>query len=78
MANLPILQAVVNITVPDINGNSIIKTFLNVTNLNFNYSTGMVKVVDATGSFDFTLKTITALTYTVVTGLAGSHTVTMS
>jgi len=78
MANTPLLRAVVRITVPDINGNSILKTFNEVRNLNFDYNVGTVNVVDVTGSFYFTLKTITSLTYTIVTGLAGQHTVVAS
>jgi hypothetical protein len=78
MANTPIIRAVVRITVPDINGNSILKTFEQVRSLHFDYSTGNVNIVDETGSFYFTLKTITTLTYTIVTGLAGQHTVVMS
>lgn len=78
MANTPLLNAKVNITVKDINGNNVAKQFNNVTNLNFDYNDGSVNIVDATGSFNFTLKTETTLTYTIATGVSGSHVVVMS
>jgi len=78
MPNQPLIVATVRITVADINGNSVAKQFNAVTALNFDYSVGKVNVVDATGSFYFTIKTITTLTYTIIAGLGGSHTVVMS
>ncbi len=78
MANVPLLTATVKITVKDINNNSVAKQFNAVNYLNFDYVDGSVNIVDATGSFYFTLKSITSLTYTVTTGLAGSHVVVMS
>jgi hypothetical protein len=66
MANSPRLTATVKITVKDINGNNIAKQFNNVLYLNFDYNDGTVNVVDSTGSFYFTLLTITSLTYTVL------------
>ena len=62
----PAIAASVNITAVDINGNSIAKQFNAVSALNFDYFKGMVNVVDVTGSFYFSLMTITTLTYTVV------------
>jgi spore coat protein U-like protein len=78
MANVPLLNATVKITVKDINGNSVAKQFNQVTNLNFDYNDGTVNIVDATGSFNFTLKTETTLTYTIAVGVGGSHVVVMS
>ena len=66
MANTPLITATVKITVKDINGNNVAKQFNNVTGLNFDYNDGTVNIVDATGSFYFTIKTITTLTYTVL------------
>jgi hypothetical protein len=64
----PAITATVNITVADINGNSVAKQFNDVGQLHFDYDKGMVNIVDVTGSFYFTLLTITTLTYTVVAG----------
>ena len=61
----PAITARVTITVKDINDNSVAKVFNAVSALNFDFSKGMVNVVDVTGSFHFTLITITTLTYTV-------------
>jgi len=78
MANQPLLNATVKITVKDINGNSVAKQFNNVSALNFDYTTGKVNIVDATGSFYFTLLTETTVTYTITTGIGGVHTVVLS
>lgn len=78
MANQPLITATVKITVADINGNSVAKQFNAVTYLNFDYNDGTINIVDQTGSFYFTLKTITSFTYTIVTGIAGTHTIVMS
>lgn len=78
MANQPTIIATVRITVVDINGNVTAKQFNGVRNLNFDYNDGTVNIMDITGSFYFGLKTITALTYTIVTGIAGQHTVVLS
>lgn len=73
MPTTPALNATVKITV-----NSVAKQFNAVSALQFDYAKGMVRVTDATGEFYFTLLTITTLTYTVVSGTGGSHTVVMS
>jgi hypothetical protein len=78
MPNAPLLAATVRITVRDINNNNVAKQFNSVSYLDFDYVDGTVRIVDATGSFIFTLKTITTLTYTITTGLAGQHAVVMS
>ena len=78
MANTPLITATVKITVKDINGNSVAKQFNQVTGMNFDYNDGSVNIIDATGSFYFTIKTITSLTYTIVVGVGGSHVVVMS
>jgi len=78
MANTPLVKATVKITVKDINNNSVAKQFNNVTYLNFDYVDGTVNIVDITGSFYFTIKTITSLTYTIISGINGQHTVVMS
>lgn len=78
MANTPLVNARVNITAKDVNGNNIAKQFNSVLALNFDYIKGMVNVVDATGSFYFSLTAITTLTYTITTGLNGTHSVVTS
>jgi hypothetical protein len=78
MPTNPAITARVTITVADINGNSIANTFNSVAELRFDYNKGMVRIIDTTGEFYFTLLTITTLTYTVVTGLGGATTVVMS
>lgn len=78
MANQPLIIGTVNITAKDINGNSVAKQFNAVHNLNFDYNTGKVNVVDATGSFYFSLSAITTLTYTVISGIGGSHNIVVS
>jgi len=66
MSSPPAINATVKITVKDINGNSVAKQFNNVTDLQFNFFKGTVKIYDLTGEFIFTLVTITTLTYTVL------------
>jgi hypothetical protein len=65
MANDPAIIATVKITVKDINGNNTTKQFSSVSNLNFDFKSGKVNIVDSSGSFFFTLKTISSLTYSV-------------
>lgn len=78
MPSTPAINATVNITVKDINNNSVAKQFNRVTGLNFDYFKGMVNIIDVTGSFFFPLNTLTTLTYTIVTGVNGQHTVVAS
>ena len=78
MPNMPLIKSTVNVTAKDVNGGNVAKQFNNVTGIHFDYNTGMVNIVDATGSFYFPLTPMTTLTYTIVTGLAGSHVVVMS
>ena len=78
MANQPLIVSTVKVTAKDINGNNVAKTFSAVTQIKFDYSKGMVHILDATGSFYFPLTPMTTLTYTIVTGVAGSHAVVMS
>lgn len=78
MANTPLILATVNITAKSIAGNSVAEQFNAVTGLSFDYSKGTVEIVDATGTFYFGLTAITTLTYTIVSGLGGQHTVVMS
>lgn len=78
MANTPLLNGVVKITHEDINGNDTLVTFNSVTALNFDYAKGMLQVVDATGSFYFSLTDPTSVTYTIVVNPNGSHTVVIS
>ena len=66
MPSVPAIAATVKITVKDINGNSVAKQFNDVSRLTFDYNTGKVRIIDVTGSFYFTLTTITTLTYTVL------------
>lgn len=74
----PAINTRVAITVVDINGNSVAKQFNSVSAINFDYVTGKVNIVDATGSFYFSILLITTLTYTIVSGLGGTTTVVMS
>ncbi len=78
MANAPLITATVKITVKDINGNSVAKQFNSVIGMTFDYNDGTVNIVDATGSFYFTIKTITSFTYAIAAGIGGSHVVVMS
>jgi hypothetical protein len=78
MANQPALLATVNITAKDIKGGNVAKQFNQVSSLHYDYAKGMVQVTDATGQFYFSLMLITTLTYTIVTGVGGSHAVVMS
>lgn len=78
MANQPVIRGIVKITVKDINNNSVAKTFNNVTNVNIDYNDGTINIVDSTGSFTFGIVLVTTFTYTIVTGLAGSHSLVIS
>lgn len=78
MSNVPLINASVTITAIDINGNSVIKQFNSVSAIHLDYSKGVINIVDATGSFFFGLTTLSALTYTIVTGVNGSTTVVIT
>lgn len=78
MANTPLITATVKITARDINNNNVAKQFNNVTFMNFDYNDGTINIIDKTGSFYFNLKLVTSLTYTIVAGVNGQHTVVMS
>lgn len=78
MAYTPLIQARVKITVKDINGNNVAKQFNQVKNMIFDYNDGTVNIVDETGSFYFGISAVTTLTYTIVSGVGGSHVVVMS
>ena len=79
MANIPLVVATVSVTAKDINNNNVLKKFNDVRALNFNYDKGMFNVVDATGSFYFPLASpLATVTYTIVVGVNGQHTVVMS
>ena len=78
MPNQPLILATVKVTARDINGNNIAKQFNGVRLINFDYGDGTVNIVDVTGSFYFPLTPMTTLTYTITTGLAGSHVLVMS
>lgn len=73
MANQPAFLAKVTITT-----GGVAKVFNAVTQLNFDYSTGKIFILDVTGAFYFGLSTITAITYTITTGLSGVQTVVIS
>lgn len=77
MPNQPIILATVKITATDINGNRTAKQFSNVLGMSFDYNKGMLNIVDATGSYYFSLTIITLLTYTIALGASGSHTITV-
>lgn len=78
MAYTPRINATVKITCKDINNNSVAKQFNQVLSLSFDYNDGTVNIVDVTGSFIFGLTLVTSLSYTIVTGLGGQHTVVAS
>lgn len=78
MPSTPAINATVKITSVDINGNSVAKQFNSVSALSFDYAKGMVKITDVTGEFYFSLTVVTTLTYTVVSGVAGTTTVVIS
>ena len=78
MPNMPLIKSTVNVTAKDVKGGNVAKQFNNVTGIHFDYNTGMVNIVDATGSFYFPITPLTSLTYTIVTGIGGSTTVVMS
>jgi hypothetical protein len=78
MANQPAILGTVKVTAKDINGGNVAKQFNNVSSLHFDYAKGMVRVIDATGQFYFSLMLITTLTYTVNANPGGSHVVVMS
>lgn len=78
MANRPLVLATVKVTAKDVNGNNVAKQFNSVSYMNFDYTDGSINIVDATGSFYFPLGPMTTLTYTIVNGTGGQHTVVMS
>ena len=71
MANMPVIQATCKVTCKDINNNSVAKQFNSVTDIDFDFATGRLNVVDATGSFYFPLKSVTTTTFTITNGIAG-------
>lgn len=60
MSESAAITASVTITV-----NSVAKVYSAVKALNFDYFKGKVNIVDATGSFYFSIAAITTLTYTI-------------
>ena len=74
----PAIAATVKITAKDINGNNIAKQFSSVRMMSLDFSTGKINVVDATGSFYFSLSDVSSLADTIVTGISGGHTVVIS
>ena len=71
MPNQPIISATVKVTADDINGNNSTKQFNFVGGLNFDFNKGMVNIVDATGSFYFSLVDMVSVTYTIAGGVEG-------
>jgi len=65
MPNTPIILATVNITSRGLDGSNVLKTFEEVKAINFDFSKGMVNIVDSTGSFFFSLTAVVTLTYVV-------------
>ena len=78
MPNQPALNCIVRITARDINNNNVQKSFFQVRQLEFDYTDAIVNVIDVTGSFYFALTPTTTITYTIVAGIAGQHTVVLS
>ena len=78
MPTTPAINATVKITTKSLAGDSVAKNYRNVSELQFDYAKGMVRITDETGQFYFPLLTITTLTYTVVAGVGGATTVVMS
>ena len=78
MANKPAILATVTVTAKDIKGGNVAKQFNQVSGIVFDYTDGSINIIDATGSFYFPLGPMTTLTYTIVNGIGGQHTVVMS
>ena len=78
MPNQPALNCIVRITARDINNNNVQKSFFQVRQLEFDYTDAVVNIIDVTGSFYFPLTPTTTITYTIVTGTNGQHTVVIS
>jgi hypothetical protein len=78
MPNTPLITTTVKITAKDINGNNTSKQFNQVRSLVFDYNDATINIIDVTGSFYFTLLSITSFTYTIVPGVGGTSTVVMS
>lgn len=76
MANQPVITATVKITATDINGNRTTKQFNSVYGVSFDYNKGMVNIVDATGSFYFSLSVVTSFV-NVIAGVPNFHTITI-
>lgn len=66
MANTPLIFARVNITVKDINNNSVAKQFNSVLNMNFDYNDATLMILDQQqGSFYFGISKVTSFTCTI-------------
>jgi hypothetical protein len=78
MANAPLINATVNVTARDINGNNKPKQFNNVGSISFDYNKGMCNIVDLVlGSYYFPISPLSSLTYTIVSGVNGATTIVM-
>ena len=77
MANQPLIIASVKITTRDINNNNTVKQFNSVFGVNFDYNKGMINIVDATGSFYFSLSAVVTFTNVIASGLTNFHTITI-
>ena len=76
MANQPAIIATVKITATDVNGNRTAKQFNSVYEVKFDYNKGMINIVDATGSFYFSLGAVVTFT-NIITGIPNFHTITI-
>ena len=76
MANQPAIIATVKIHAKDVNGNNTPKQFNSVYEVKFDFNKGMINIVDATGSFYFSLGAVVTFT-NLITGLPGFHTITI-
>ena len=76
MANQPAIVATLTITARDINGNYTKKQFNSVYGVNFDYNKGMLNVIDATGSFYFSLTAVVSFT-NIIVGVPSFHTITV-
>lgn len=62
---VPAITCALNITATDINGNSVASHFTDVKKITLDYFKGIMTVLDATGEFWFTLRTVTTYTTTI-------------
>lgn len=78
MAYTPAINARATVTSRSLANDNVVKVFSTVHSITFDFDKGMVNVVDETGSFFFSLKVMTSIADTIVTGVNGQHSFVMS